>query len=126
MIAAARCQSCNWQRGFLDLAPVIQRFARIAFRHLDPASRQEAVAEAIAAALVAYRRLFELGRQDEMTVVKRKAGSVAGILATLLLTVLGSKADAKTIIVSTNPDAVYSASKQYEPVANAFDCQGAR
>jgi 5-methyltetrahydropteroyltriglutamate--homocysteine methyltransferase len=42
---------------------VIQRFARIAFRHLDPASREEAVAEGVAAALVAYRRLFELGRQ---------------------------------------------------------------
>jgi hypothetical protein len=63
MIAPARRHPGTWQAGFLEIAPAIQRFARVAFRHLDPASREEAVAEAIAAALVAYRRLVELGRQ---------------------------------------------------------------
>jgi hypothetical protein len=54
----------TWQRGFLELLPAIQRFARFAFRHLDPAGRDEAVAEATAIALVAYRRLVDRGRQS--------------------------------------------------------------
>jgi hypothetical protein len=65
MIAPARRHGrSTWQRRFLELLPAIQRFARFAFRHLEPVSREEAVAEAVAAALVAYHRLFQLGRQQ--------------------------------------------------------------
>ncbi len=65
MIAPIRRQvPFSWQRRFLELVPAIERFARFAFRHLDPAARDEAVAEATAAALVAYRRLVQLGRQQ--------------------------------------------------------------
>jgi hypothetical protein len=54
----------TWQSGFLALLPSITRYIRGAFRYLRPAAREEAVAEAIAAALVAYRRLIALRRQD--------------------------------------------------------------
>jgi hypothetical protein len=64
MIAPLRRLSISWQRRFVELLPAIQRFARFAFRHLEPADREEAVAEATAAALVAYRRLARLGRQQ--------------------------------------------------------------
>jgi hypothetical protein len=63
-LMAQQKSRCSWQRGFLDLLPAIQRFARFAFRHLDPAGRDEAVAEATAIALVAYRRLVQRGRQS--------------------------------------------------------------
>src|SRR5262245_21836326 len=65
MIAPLRRKTrFSWQNGFRDLLPAIQRFARFAFRHLDYVGREEAVAEAIAIALVAYRRLVERGRQS--------------------------------------------------------------
>src|SRR5256885_6494171 len=64
MIAPARPVRFNWQRGFLVLLPGIRRFARLAFSRLDPVNREESVAEAVATALVAYRRLVELGRQE--------------------------------------------------------------
>src|SRR5205807_999644 len=64
MIAPARRARFNWQRGFLVLLPGIRRFARLAFRRLDPVNREESVAEAIATALVAYRRLVQQGRQE--------------------------------------------------------------
>lgn len=46
---------------FLPLAAIVQRHARIAFRHLPAADREEAVAEATAAALVAFRSLRRRG-----------------------------------------------------------------
>jgi hypothetical protein len=63
--ASTDSPSLAWQPGFLELLPAIQRLARFAFRDLDPASREEAVAEAVAAAAVAYRRLVELGRRRD-------------------------------------------------------------
>jgi hypothetical protein len=50
--------------GFLALLPAIHRYVQLRFRHLRPAAREEAVAEAVAAAFLAYRRLVQLGRQD--------------------------------------------------------------
>lgn len=56
--------SPSWQTGFLALLPAIQRHAKIAFRHLDPEAREEAVQAAICGCCLAYRRLAELGKTD--------------------------------------------------------------
>ena len=53
-----------WQAGFLRLLPDICRQLRIAFRRLPAERREEAVQEAVANALVAYRRLAELGKTE--------------------------------------------------------------
>ena len=47
---------------FLALAPVVERHARVAFRALDGAAREEAVAEAVAAAFAAHVALKARGR----------------------------------------------------------------
>jgi hypothetical protein len=66
MIAVVKhpCLVPDWHAGFLAMLPGIARHVRRAFAHLTPAARQEAEAEAIAAALVAYRRLFQLGKAE--------------------------------------------------------------
>ena len=46
------------------MLPAIEFKARIAFRHLKPEAREEAVAECLANALVAYARLYALGKVD--------------------------------------------------------------
>lgn len=46
------------------MAPQIANHARIAFRHLAPEARQEAVQECIANALVAFARLVQLHKAD--------------------------------------------------------------
>ena len=61
---AARYQRCGWQEDFLRLLPAISRQVRYAFRRLPYAERCEAIQEAIANSLVAYRRLVRLGRQS--------------------------------------------------------------
>ena len=53
-----------WHEGFMAMLPIIQRRASLTFRHLDKESKEEAVAETIAHALVAYVRLFEQGKVD--------------------------------------------------------------
>lgn len=52
-----------WQAGFLILLPDIRRKLRFAFRRLRAERRDEAIQEALANALVAYRRLAELGKR---------------------------------------------------------------
>jgi len=47
--------------GFLPLLPRIETHARVVFRGLPAVDREEAVAEAVAAAFVAYRRLRDRG-----------------------------------------------------------------
>ena len=54
----------RWHAGFLAMLPAIEFKARIAFRHLKPEAREEAVAECLANALVAYARLYALGKVD--------------------------------------------------------------
>jgi hypothetical protein len=49
---------------FLALLPAIRRHAQLAFRHLDSESREDAVAEVVAGALVAFNRLADLGRTE--------------------------------------------------------------
>jgi len=47
--------------GFLALLPRVETHARVVFRGLPAAEREEAIAEAVAAAYVAYRRLRDRG-----------------------------------------------------------------
>ncbi len=47
---------------FLRLLPPIHRYARHAFRRLDPDAREEAIQEVVANAFAAYRRLIERGK----------------------------------------------------------------
>ena len=53
-----------WHAGFLAMLPAIVNHAGITFRHLNPEARQDAVAECVANALVAYARLAELGKES--------------------------------------------------------------
>jgi len=46
------------------MLPAIQRHARISFRHLDAEAREELIQEVIANSLVAFLRLFSLGKTE--------------------------------------------------------------
>jgi hypothetical protein len=52
----------RWHAAFLVMLPIIVRHLRIAFRHLRGDAKEEAVAEALANACVAYQRLAKQGR----------------------------------------------------------------
>jgi hypothetical protein len=54
----------DWHERFLEMLPAIQRHARIAFRHLDPEARADAIQEVLANAMTAFVRLVELGQTD--------------------------------------------------------------
>ena len=54
----------DWQSGFLELLPQIRAQLRYAFRGLRSEAREDAEAEAVAAAMVAYQRLAERGKTD--------------------------------------------------------------
>ena len=49
---------------FVSMLPAIRRYASFTFRHLRPEAREEAVAEVVANAFVAFSRLTELGKAD--------------------------------------------------------------
>ena len=53
-----------WHNRFLAMLPAIETHARLAFRHLDPEAREDAVQETIANALVAFVRLVQLQKTD--------------------------------------------------------------
>ena len=53
-----------WHQQFLAMLPRIIAHARIAFRHLDPEGREDAVIEVVANAFCAFARLVELGKAD--------------------------------------------------------------
>ena len=53
-----------WHAPFLAMLPTIKTHAKIAFRHLDPEAREEAVQEAVCNACCAVARLAELGKLD--------------------------------------------------------------
>lgn len=60
---AKRCERTElWQCGFLQLLPAIQRHAAFACRPLPREARAEAVQEITVHAMLAYRRLAQLGR----------------------------------------------------------------
>jgi hypothetical protein len=52
-------QATAWQAGFLKMLPILERYARNAFRGLRNEAREDAVCEAIANCLCAYHRLHE-------------------------------------------------------------------
>ena len=66
-----RKPSPPWHADFLRLVPIIANHARIAFRGLGAEARQEAIAESVASALVAYCRLLELGKPRQSGAPKR-------------------------------------------------------
>ena len=53
-----------WHKEFLRMLPAIVTYARINFRHLRPEVREDAVAECVANAFVAFGRLLQLGKAD--------------------------------------------------------------
>jgi hypothetical protein len=75
-----------WHEGFLRLLPAIRQHARISFRHLDPEARGEAVQNCVANAMLAYLRLYELGKADlayasplaRYAVAQTRAGRLVG------------------------------------------------
>ena len=48
---------------FLQMIPAITRYARLAFRNLQPQDREEATSEVLCNAFCAFRRLTRLGKQ---------------------------------------------------------------
>jgi hypothetical protein len=54
--------SDGWQSGFLQVLPAVKTHAKIQFRRLPLERREDAIAEAIASAVVVYRRLAAQGR----------------------------------------------------------------
>ena len=59
-VPVASCPAPAWHAGFLAMLPIVQEYARRAFRHLKGDEREDAVEEVIANVLVAYVRLVEL------------------------------------------------------------------
>ena len=53
-----------WREGFLRMMPAIALHARVCFRRLDPEARAEAIQNSVANAMLAYVRLFELGKVE--------------------------------------------------------------
>ena len=51
----------TWQERFLQMLPQIEKQGRAAFRDLDAEAREDAVAETVANAMCAFRRLHERG-----------------------------------------------------------------
>lgn len=62
MSSAPQISAAGWQAGFLAVLPAVKTHARIQFRRLAAARREEAVQEAVAAACVSYGRLAARGR----------------------------------------------------------------
>jgi len=62
----ARCKQNPpaWHGGFEVMLPKIESHARIAFRHLTPEAREEAIQETVCHACQVYARLSELGKAD--------------------------------------------------------------
>jgi hypothetical protein len=54
----------DWHATFVKMLPAIARYAKIAFRHLRPEAREEAIQAVICNACVAIARLAELGKLD--------------------------------------------------------------
>jgi hypothetical protein len=64
---ARKDHETTWQLGFVTMLPEIKRRLRLAFRHLDAESREEAIAEAVVHSLLSYSRLHERGVAESAT-----------------------------------------------------------
>jgi hypothetical protein len=89
MIRSASRQKSHvpgWHQGFSRMMPAICLHARVCFRNLDPESREEAVQNCLSNAMIAYLRLYELGRVElaypsalaRYAVAQTKDGRVTG------------------------------------------------
>jgi len=58
---SAESEVSTWQESFLEMLPMIEQHARIAFRGMDAETQDDAVSEVIANAMCAYHRLHERG-----------------------------------------------------------------
>jgi hypothetical protein len=54
----------DWHHQFLEMLPVIRKYADNAFQHLDPEGREDAIQEVVDNALVAFERLVQLDKAD--------------------------------------------------------------
>jgi hypothetical protein len=54
----------TWQDAFVAMLPAIHERIRFSFRGFTAESREEAIAEALASAAIAFKRLHEQGRAD--------------------------------------------------------------
>jgi len=63
MVASHALLPC-WQHSFLKMLPTIRRYAHVAFRHLKGDNRDDAVAEVVANACVAFARLAKQQRPE--------------------------------------------------------------
>jgi hypothetical protein len=64
MIRPVKSFVVPWHAQFLSMLPRLRAHAAIAFRHLKPEAREEAIQEAVANALVAFVRLVQLKKAD--------------------------------------------------------------
>ena len=64
VVSRSRPAAPGWHAAFLAMLPAIQRHARVAFRHLRPEAREEAVQETVCNACVAFARLVELNKAE--------------------------------------------------------------
>jgi hypothetical protein len=62
-----RDKDADWQTTFTKMLPEIERRLSAAFWKLDPASKEEAIAEGVAHSLFAYMRLYEKGSASVAT-----------------------------------------------------------
>ena len=53
-----------WHAGFLAMLPKIRRQASLTFRGLPEVTREDLIEEVVVNALVAYKRLYELGKVE--------------------------------------------------------------
>ena len=53
-----------WHKSFLRMLPKIVSYARTAFQHRDPEARQDLVQEVVANACVAFKALWDRGKQS--------------------------------------------------------------
>lgn len=57
-------RSQSWQAEFLRMLPAIQRLASLAFKGIPEDTRQDLIQEVIANAVVAFKTLWEKGREE--------------------------------------------------------------
>ena len=53
-----------WHAAFEAMIPIIEKHARISFRHMTPDAREEAIQEVVCNACCAYAHLVEQGKTD--------------------------------------------------------------
>ena len=61
------CKVCDWQTGFVEMLPAIERLLRMAFCRLKPEAHEEAVEEGVVHCLLTYVRLHEQSRAQRLT-----------------------------------------------------------